>query len=232
MGANPSSASFTVTSDTVRERLESRANHKAGYEQDDKWLAAAEILVGPDLWQQLTSRQPEPHVSPASSTTSKEAGEEDPAVWIISIIEVMGQGMTSRELFDLARVDAVGGTWASDEPLVFKQLMNLSRRGRVRKRGDFFYTPSLLALIEAGETKDRPDAHSSDLRTGVLKVLEARGKATSAQVLADLRNNPLYSARAEKSANNIYNILSRLFQYREIVRDADKAYSIAPKVSP
>ena len=129
------------------------------------------------------------------------------------------RGLTELEILHATTEDATKGLMPSSPRALRGLIEGMTRRGRLRRRGEFIYHPVTLQRIEAGELDDRPEAINavkSDLRGLIIQAISEIGDARAKDVIKKLWTMPKAMPILERNAQYPYAMLSRMAQAGEL----------------
>ena len=195
-------------------------------------LDAALIFVPEDLRHTFDEGATEADVSQSSISTGHEDHIQperikpierrkvpfDRREWLNDTLLKATQGASDEEIMDWSLVSGGGPETLQT---IRTLIESMTRRGRLRKRGAFFYHPAVLRRIEAGEIEDREGGvgkTAGDIRSVIRKALSVTGDVPAKSVIAQLWLMPEALPIMERNPQYPYAMLSRMAQSGELER--------------
>lgn len=102
-------------------------------------------------------------------------------------------------------------------------LSRLALRGELLKRGNLYYSPETLKMIEAGdleEVEEEGETHSIASMLNEIIAKHPQG-ITAGDMVAEARSHPALAAKAEGGTAFVYSFLSREVFRNRLIKDGD-----------
>ena len=200
----------------------------ANIEQFDRKLKAAAVFLPADLraefFEEVETSEGDEHQTVKSAAAEKPKMSPKPPVfdgrkWLNEELAKFTQGATLEELHKLALET---GNSKETVPTIRVLINRMTRRGGLRKRGEFFYHPAVFRRIEAGELEDRLGGigkPTSDIREIIRTALRVTGDAPAKAVIAQLWKLPEAATIMQRNPQYPYAMLSRMAQMGELEKN-------------
>ena len=164
---------------------------------------------------------------PDHSRAALDAGSAGPVRvtrFILDLLRDAERGLTAEEIVDAGELQTFSDPGANEsaELAVQAGLSRLHNKGRIKKRGELFYS------AEYAEKHGLPELTTAGvgLQVGVARALEGKADGlTAAEIILALKADPETADRVERNKQYPYAVLYRMAQAGELERNG-KAYRL------